>query len=73
MSSSSPFNEAGEPIMSAEAWRLEQELDQQSMAEQREADWWEDEARGLHDPDEDEEDEEDEEDWRLSPSDRDEI
>jgi hypothetical protein len=31
--SNSPFNEAGEPIMDAAAWRYEQELDYQASLE----------------------------------------
>lgn len=58
---SSPFNEAGEPIMSAAEYRLEQELDQQQMAEAVEADWWEAEARGEHEPWEEEEEDDREE------------
>lgn len=72
MSSGSPFNEAGEPIMSAADWRLEQELDQQQQAEAAEEEWWENEDRGFHEEDiedeeqEDDEDEEQEEDEKTA-------
>lgn len=45
----SPFNEAGEPIMDAAAWRYEQELDFES---QFDSDPYDDYDRYDYDPDE---------------------